>query len=417
MSLRVAMLSVHTCPLAVLGGKDTGGMNVYVRELSRELGRMGVDVDVFTRSQNPAIARVVRMADRVRVIHVPAGPQAPIARETLAAHLDEFVEGADAWRIARALDYDLIYSHYWLSGIAGQALAARWAVPMLQMFHTLARLKNMAARRLEELEPALRLTAETDLVAAVDRVIAANAVEREHLIWHYAADPSRIAVIPCGVDTELFRPGDATDARRSLGLTDGPTIVYVGRLAPIKGLDTLLAALARLRAQQTAAKLLIVGGDTDESLDGREAGLRQRVRAAQLDGCVQFLGPQPQEVLRSCYVAADVTVLPSYYESFGLVALEAMACGSPVIASRVGGLTTTVRDGVTGLLVPDGDVAALAACLRELLGDPDRRARMGREGVRWAARHRWPCVAEAVCREFAALEPLAETHLPSAYCR
>jgi D-inositol-3-phosphate glycosyltransferase len=416
MSLRLAVLSVHTCPLAALGGKETGGMNVYVRELSRELGRMGVEVDVYTRSQNPGIPRVVSLGERAQVIHLPAGPEAPLLRERLVDHLDEFVEGVEEWRIARG-DYDLVYAHYWLSGVVGLALRERWGVPVLQMFHTLGRLKNSVARSPEEIEPRQRIEAETELTRAVDRIVAANVVEREHLVRHYGADTERIAVVPCGVDTALFRPGDGAEARRRLGLGGRPIVLFVGRLAPIKGLDTLCDAVAALHARGVPAELLVVGGDTDESLPGHAVRLRQRIRALALTPHVRFLGPQPQEALREYYVAADVTVLPSYYESFGMVALEAMACGSVVVGSRVGGLTTTVRDGVTGYLVPEGDGAALADRLADLIGDPDARERLGREGARWAARHRWPCVAEAICREFAALEPLAEPHLLVARCR
>ena len=417
MNLGVAMLSVHTCPLAALGGKETGGMNVYVRELARELGRMGVEVDVFTRSQNPAIPRVVELGERARVIHLPAGPEAPMARAEIHAHLDEFIEGIEAWRLTRGGAYDLIHAHYWLSGVAALTLRERWAVPVLQMFHTLGRLKNRAARSPAELEPAIRLAEETRIVSAADRIVAANVVERAELLRDYGAPVQRIATIPCGVDTELFAPGDRAAARRALGLDGRPTLLWVGRIAPIKGLDTLLDAVERLHAAGTAVRLLIVGGDADEPRNGHEVALRAQIAELRLTDAVSFLGPRPQDVLPSYYAAADVTVVPSYYESFGMVALEAMACGSPVIASRVGGLVTTVRDGVTGFLVPESDVGALADRIQALIADPDLRWRIGREGVRWAAQHRWPCVAEAVCREYASLQPSASEHLAAARCR
>ena len=417
MSLRVAMLSVHTCPLAALGGKETGGMNVYVREVSRELGRMGVAVDVFTRSQNPSIPRVVQLGERARVIHLPAGDEAPMARERVYDHLDEFVDGVEAWRIAGSIDYDLIHAHYWLSGVAALALKARWSAPVLQMFHTLGRLKNRVARSAAELEPAVRLEEEARIVSGADRIVAANVVERAELLRDYAAPASRIATIPCGVDTDLFVPGDRAEARRRLGLDERPVLLWVGRIAPIKGLDTLLDAVARLSAPGQGLRLLIVGGEADEPTNGHEASLRQRIERLRLEDTVRFIGPQPQSVLPVYYVASDVTVLPSYYESFGMVALEAMACGSPVIASRVGGLVTTVRDGVTGFLVPDSDVAALADRIGSLIADADLRWRVGREGVRWAAQHRWPCVAEAVCREYASLESRARAHLDAARCQ
>jgi D-inositol-3-phosphate glycosyltransferase len=415
-ALRVAMLSVHTCPLAALGGKETGGMNVYVRELSRELGRMGVEVDVFTRSQNPTIPRVVPLGERARVVHLAAGPEAPVPRAAIHAYLDEFVDGVEAWRLTRGAEYDLIHAHYWLSGVAALALRARWSMPVLQMFHTLGRLKNRAARSVAELEPALRLREETRIVGAADRIVAANVVERAELLRDYAAHAPRIATIPCGVDTARFAPGDRAAARAALALGEHPLLLWVGRLAPIKGLDTLLDAVARLRAAGGAHTLLIVGGEADEPENGHEAALRERIERLGLGAAVRFVGPLPQDVLPTYYVAADVTVLPSYYESFGMVALEAMACGSPVIASRVGGLVTTVRDGVTGFLVPESDVEALADRIASLIADPDLRWRIGREGVRWAAEHRWPCVAEAICREYASLQPSATWHLAAARC-
>jgi D-inositol-3-phosphate glycosyltransferase len=415
-NLHVAMLSVHTCPLAALGGKETGGMNVYVREVSRELGRMGVSVDVFTRSQDPSIQRVVRLGERARVIHLAAGAEAPMARERVYDHMDEFVEGVEAWRIAEAIDYDLIHAHYWLSGVAALTLKRRWSVPVLQMFHTLARLKNRVARNAAELEPLVRVEEETRIVSDADRIVAANVVERAELLRDYGAHASRIATIPCGVDTDLFTPGDRAEARRRLGLDDRPVLLWVGRIAPIKGLDTLLDTVARLREAGRDMRLLVVGGETDEPTNGHETSLRRRIAALGLRESVRFVGPQPQSVLPLYYAAADVTVLPSYYESFGMVALEAMACGSPVIASRVGGLVTTVRDGVTGFLVPDGDVEALAERIETLVADPELRWRLGREGVRWAAQHRWPCVAEAVCKEYASLESRATAHLDAGRC-
>lgn len=416
MSLHVAMLSVHTCPLAALGGKETGGMNVYVRELARELGRMGLVVDVFTRSQDPTIRRVVPLGERARVVHLPAGPQAPIAREAIHAHLDEFVDGVDAWRLASGIEYDLVHAHYWLSGVVGLTLRERWGVPVLQMFHTLGRFKNGAARRTVDLEPSERLSEEDRIVRHVDGIVAASVVERRALLADYGADAARTTVIPCGVDTGLFRPDDRDVARARIDAGDAPVVLYVGRIAPIKGLETLLDAVAHLRARGATFRLLIVGGEADEPTEGHEAEIRQRVDRLGLRDTVRFVGAQPQEALRDYYVAADVTVLPSYYESFGMVALEAMACGSPVIGSRVGGLATTVRDGVTGFLVPDGNALALAERVEAVIGDPDLRYRLGREGVQWAARHRWPCVGEAVCREYARLEARATPHLAAARC-
>jgi len=415
--LRVAILSVHTCPLAAPGGKETGGMNVYVRETARELCRMGAHVDVFTRSQNPAIPRVVEMGHGARVIHLSAGPQAPMPREEVHAHLGDFVAGVEQFRREQGLEYDLIHAHYWLSGVAGLALREMWDAPLVQMFHTLGRLKNTVAQSAAEVEPELRIAEESRIVAEADRIVAANVVERAHLVWYYGARAERVEVIPCGVDTELFQPMSRAAAKDLLELGPEPLLIYVGRLQPIKGLETLLDAVALLDRRGRRLRLVIVGGEADEPRDGHEADLRRRIETLGIGGLVGFVGAQPQEALRTHYVAADVTVLPSHYESFGMVALEAMACGSPVIASRVGGLTTTVRDGVTGYLVPEGNVAALAERIDALIDDPDLRWRMGMEGTRWAAEHRWPFVAEAVCREYASLTEEAAEHLSAARCR
>jgi len=413
MMLRVALLSVHTCPLAAPGGKETGGMNVYVRELARELARMGVRADVFTRSQNPAIPRVVQMGQGARVVHLAAGPEAPMPREAIHRHLDEFVAGVERFRRDEGLDYDIVHAHYWLSGVAGLALREDWGAPLVQMFHTLGRLKNTVAQTASEVEPELRIGEEARIVAGADRIVAANVVERDHLVWYYGAPDDRIEVIPCGVDTEMFEPMGRAAAKDLLELGPEPLLVYVGRLQPIKGLETLLEAMTRL----PAATLLIIGGDQDEPDNAHGAYLRERVAALGLERRVRFLGAQPQRRLRLFYAAADATVMPSYYESFGMVALEAMACGSPVVASRVGGLTTTIQDGVTGHLVPEGDPVALADRLAALLADDEARARLGVEASRWAAEHRWPCVAERVCRLYATLRPAALPHLDRTRCR
>ena len=417
--LRVAVLSLHTCPLAALGGKETGGMNVYVREVSRELGRMGIHVDVFTRSQNPEIPRVVPLGLNCRVIHLPAGPEAPIARETAYRHVPEFVSNLQDFTDRQGLAYDLLHSHYWLSGAAGLILKARWSVPLIQMFHTLGLLKNRVARSPGEFEPDLRIEEERRILGEADRVVAANAVERAHLVWYYGAQSERIAMIPCGVDTELFRPLDPAQAKSALALGPEPFLLYVGRLTPIKGLETLLEAMRRVRrnARYRDLRLLVVGGDADEPENGHAAFLMKRVRALGLDGSVRFVGGETQERLRFYYAAAVMTVMPSYYESFGMVALEAMACASPVIASRVGGLTTTVVDGMTGYLVPEGDPQALADRVSLLLDDDALRWRLGREASRLAARYRWPCVAEAICQLYAQERPAARQHLTLARCR
>jgi D-inositol-3-phosphate glycosyltransferase len=417
--LRVAVLSLHTCPLAALGGKETGGMNVYVREVSRELGRMGVHVDVFTRSQNPEIPRVVPLGTNCRVIHLPAGPQAPMPREAVYRHIPEFVANLEAFSATQGIAHDLLHGHYWLSGVAALLLKARWGIPLIQMFHTLGWLKNQVARTPAEREPDVRIEEERRVIRNADRIVAANPVDRAHLVWYYGAKSARIAVIPCGVDIDLFRSTYRATAKAQLALGPERFLLYVGRLTPIKGLETLLEALQHLRrhARHSDLRLLVVGGDTDEPENGHAAFLMERVAALGLEGAVSFVGAQPQERLRFYYAAAWLTIMPSYYESFGMVALEAMACGSPVIDSRVGGLTTTIVDGVTGYLVPEGDAQALADRIALLLEDDGLRRRLGWEASRAATRYRWPCVAKAICQLYAQERPAARHHLALARCR
>jgi D-inositol-3-phosphate glycosyltransferase len=405
---RVALLSVHTCPLAALGGKETGGMNVYVREVARELGRLGYGVDVFTRNQDPSVPRVVPLGYGARVIHVTAGPRRPVSRRLLLGHLPAFADGIAAFAREAGTHYALAHGHYWLSGIAALELGRRFGVPVVQMFHTLGRRKDLVAREASERELPERLEAESRLAREADRLVAATPAERADLAWYCGADLSRVRVIPCGVDVDLFRPGEQAAARARLGLGPGPILLFVGRLTPIKGLETLLRALARLVSEPRAPgglRLRIVGGDRDERPDGERARLRRLAAESGVRASVDFHGPQAQSALPDYYRAADLCLIPSRHESFGMVALEAMASGLPVIASRVGGLRFTVRDGTTGLLVPEGDDAALAAAITALLADGSRRRELGRKAVEWAQSFAWPCVARALAGLYAELIP------------
>jgi D-inositol-3-phosphate glycosyltransferase len=409
---RIALVSVHTCPLAALGGKETGGMNVYVRELARELARLDLEVDVFTRSQDPAIPCVVRLAPRARVVHVVAGPQRPLSRLATLRHVASFARGVEAWARAAGREYALVHGHYWLSGLAALDLGRRFAIPVVQMFHTLGAVKNAVDAR--EREPAERLDAEARIAREADRIVAATPVERADLAWHCGADPERIRVIPCGVDLALFRPGDAAAARRRLGLDDEPVLLFVGRLAPIKGLETLLHALGRHKAAGARrARLLIVGGDRNERFDGERTRLRRLSDRLGIGSWVDFRGPQAQDALPDYYRAADLCLIPSRHESFGMVALEAMACGAAVVASRVGGLEATVQDGVTGILVPEGQVDALAAAIAALLGDASRRRALGRRAAAGARCFAWPHVARAVLDLYGELVPALRAACPA----
>ncbi|MDI7274807.1 MAG: glycosyltransferase [Anaerolineae bacterium] len=400
--MRVAMLSVHTSPLAVLGGKDTGGMNVYVRELSRELGRRGVTVDVFTRSQDPSAARLLQPWPQVRVIHVPAGPEAPHDRRQLYQFLPEFVEGVRAFATSEGASYDLIHSHYWLSGWVALQLREGWRAPVVQMFHTLGRLKDVAASDEQPREARERTDVEAEIMRRANRVVAATPADRGQMIELCGADPARITVIPPGVDLELFRPIPRHEARAYVGLAAcrDRMLLFVGRLDPVKGLNVLFEALCLLLREllpggEGGVCLAVIGGDSEsaEALRDEAVCLDEVRERYGLSEMVAFLGSRSQDTLPYYYCAADVCVMPSLYESFGLVALEAMACGTPVVASRVGGLPHLVGDGETGLLVPENDPAALAEALKLLLSQPGLRERLGARALEVAREYSWERVA------------------------
>ena len=419
---RVAMLSLHTCPLAALGGKESGGMNVYVRDLSRELGRRGLFVDVFTRSQNPDVPQVGDLGPNARVIHLKAGPEAPYDKNLVYAHTAEFTSNLKKFARKESIAYDLVHSHYWLSGLVARQLRLDWKTPVIQMFHTLGELKNQVARSKEQRETQLRVETEREIMSFADRLIAANPLEKAQMIWLYGADPAKIEVIPCGVDLKLFHPIPRDEAKAYLEMPQDHTMVlFVGRIEPLKGIDVLIEAMALLLKDKDELSdevcLCIIGGDPDADADtlNREISRLQRMRETLgIADVVTFLGKRAQDTLPYHYSAAEVCVVPSHYESFGMVALEAMACGTPVIASKVGGLTFTVRDGRTGFLVPSDDPRALADQLSLLLTDGNLRRTMGQQAVQLSERYSWSIVAGQVV---AAYRDLAAHTRPQICCR
>jgi D-inositol-3-phosphate glycosyltransferase len=387
------MITVHGCPLAKLGEKDAGGMNVYVRELSKGLGRLGVEVDVFTRCQTFGPTEITTIGPGVRVIHLEAGEPRYIPKNELFAFLPQFMSHLETFRHAEKQHYDIIHSHYWLSGWVGARLRRMWRLPMVQMFHTLGMLKNSVARSSAEMEPTQRIRGEREVVAAADRLIAANPVEYSHLVDLYEAEPQKIRIVPCGVDIDLFRPMARKEARARLGLDDGKYVLFVGRLEPLKGVDVLIDAITMLVRQGNPVRLLIAGGN----LDGEVAqGLRACVEDQHLTEYVRFLGPVEQKRLPYYYAAADVCAMPSFYESFGMVAIEAMACGTPVVASRAGGMQFTVSDGETGYLVAPGDEAALADAIARIVGNCELGDRMGAAAVVAAKEYSWDQVSRQI---------------------
>lgn len=399
------MLSVHTCPLATLGGKKTGGMNVYVRELSAELARRGICVDVFTRLENAAAPHIncTALGSGARVIHLPAGPEGPLATAQIYPYLPQFVENIRAFAKAEGVRYEVLHSHYWLSGWAALELQKEWHVPVVHMFHTLGRMKNRVAQSAEEHEDDLRITTEQDIVERADCIVAATPAERIQLMWLYGADMRRIRVIPPGVNVSHFHPVPKDEARRAIGMQDDSLLLlFVGRIEQIKGIDILLQALAILKREERERSqnlcLAIIGGMADEEA-GENAELRRlKALGAELglDSLVAFLGAKNQETLQYYYSAAEAVIMPSHYESFGMVALEAMACGTPVIASEVGGLAFLVQDGVTGFHVPTNDPAELAGKIRLILDNEPLRREMAAAATAYAQRYSWPLIADRI---------------------
>lgn len=408
--MRTAVLSVHSCPLAALGGKETGGMNVYVRETAREMGRRGVAVDVFTRSQNPHITRVVSLGRNARVIHLKAGPEEPLPKNEFLPHLSEFAAGVAKFAAGEGLSYDLIHSHYWLSGRAGEMLKRQWSVPMVHMFHTLGVLKNTRNPRRAEMEPPARVEAEREIMREADALIAPSPWEKERMVSLCGGDPKKIRVIPCGVDLSLFRPIPPGRARQTLGLSKRKFVLFVGRIDAIKGIDLLIRAVHCLVEKNCLGKheigLIIVGGDRDADprIETREMQrLRKLVARRDLGKEVAFWGAQRQDLLPFFYSAAEAVILPSRYESFGMVALEAMGCGRPVIASRVGGLQFTVEDGRNGFLFPEGNWKELAERIRRVIVSPALKKKLGRAALRRAGQFRWPKIVGELLRVYRSL--------------
>ena len=398
---RVAMLSVHTSPLALLGGKKTGGMNVYVRDFSRELSRQGIAVDVFTRSEDSDQPQIRQGKDGVRVIHIAAGPEEPLPLDEIGRYLDEFTEGVLDFTRSESVRYDLIHSHYWLSGLVAEQLGRAWgSVPIVQMFHTLGHMKNrIASDESQQASPA-RLDGESHVIQTVDRIIAATPAEEEQLVELYGADAGKIAIIPPGVDLAHFQPIDKDVAKGQVGIACSDTnILFVGRIEPLKGIDTLLQAIAILQdccSQAVASTCVaIIGGDPwAYDLDAEMARLQELRSDLGIHDLVTFLGAKDHKSLPNYYAAAEMVVIPSHYESFGMVALEAMAMGRPVIASEVGGLVYLVRAGETGFHVPSRNPRALAARIYELLTNDDCREQLGRRGQEYAQQYGWANIVQ-----------------------
>ena len=395
--LRIAMLSVHSSPMGELGTKDTGGMSVYVRELARELGNRGHLVDIYTRLNGSRQKQIAQLYENVRLIHLRAGKNGQMNKLALYGHLDEFFKELERFRTRESLHYDLVHSHYWLSGRVGKWAQERWEVPHVFMFHTISAVKNSTVG--SEKEPELRTATEKHLAKNCDRLLVATDNERDHLMRHYGACPETIGVVPCGVNLNLFRPGDRAQARQKLGFAQDESIVlFVGRFAPLKGIDRLLEAVCHLQHHQRL-RLVIVGGDGSDAPEFQN--LQKVARNFGIEDGVTFVGRIEQDNLPAYYSAADVLVVPSYYESFGLVALEALASGTPVVATRVGAMENILIEGITGHVVSNGSPRLLAKGIEKLIsGSNGLSAHEVRASV---LRFSWANVASSMIDQYAAV--------------
>lgn len=381
---RVAMLVVHSNPLAEPGAGDAGGMTVYVRQMAFSLAQRGIEVDIFTRRDSAAAPAEATLRPGVRVIQVDAG-EPGLSKEQIPAFLPEFSANLLEMVEVSGLEYDVVHSHYWLSGKVAAIVSSRWQVPFVHTFHTLGREKNRARRPGDLMEPEFRLDGEARVIADACAIVASTVEERKALIDLYSAHPERIHLIPPGVDHAVFRPGDREEAKRALGLAGRKVMLFVGRLQPLKAADVAVEALAHLvrwgRVQPDEIRLLVVGGSSGPSGAGETERLAALVADLGLEEAVRFVPAQPHSRLPAFYQAADVSLVPSYTESFGLVALEAQASGVPVVGSAVGGLKAIVRHGQTGFLVAPGGSEAFAERAWMVLSDARLAESMGRLAV------------------------------------
>jgi len=393
--LRIAMVSVHSCPVGNLGAKDTGGMSVYIRELAYELGKQGHLVDIYTRVHDPKDRQIYEFGQNARLVHLRAGEDEEIHKLAVYSHLPDFVYNLESFVKSNALQYDLIFSHYWLSGLAGEYLQKQWNVPHITMFHTLGAVKNTLG--VGDSEPELRIEAERGLAQNCHRIIAPTEKEKELLIRHYSALPERMGVVPCGVNFDQFKPVSKETARQHLGFaSDDKIILFVGRIDPLKGIDKLIQAISYLQNIQ-GLKLVIIGGGEDSQPEIEQ--LQKLSCDLNISDSVTFPGLIKHEQLPYFYSAADACVVPSYYESCGMVALESLACGTPVVATNVGNLKSVIRQGETGYVVTDNAPHHLADKIALLLSSPDTDTESARSIRASVSRFSWPNIAEMIIKE------------------
>lgn len=394
--LNIAMLSLHSCPLGELGSRDTGGMSVYIREVASEIGKRGHSVDIYTRAHDPQDKQVYHLDENVRLIHLQVGQVERMHKLILYTYLGDASCSVENFRKSLDIQYDLIHSHYWLSVWVGRRIQTWWKVPHVTMFHTLGAVKN--AIGIGEEEPELRVVTENELIEDSHCIIASTESEMRDIVSYYGASQDKIKIIPCGVNLSTFHNIDQSSARQNLGLNGNSIILFVGRIEPLKGVDRLLEAISKLDKKKI--ELIVIGGDTESQSElDRLHNISQELNIQDL---VTFTGNLEHEELPQYYSAADICVIPSYYESFGLVALESLACGTPVVSTRVGGIEKIVQQGKTGYIVDSNSAPELAKGIAKILsnkssGSPRANTEFIRDSI---SQFNWGYVAEALIEQY-----------------
>jgi len=396
---RVAYLSLHTSPLLQPGSGDAGGMNVYIDELAQTMAARGIHVDVFTRATSPLVPPVVDVNEFYRVIHIAAGPMIPLPVSQLTEHVFDYAESVIDWARATGCVYDLVHSHYWLSGWAGLLVKRVLGIPLANSFHTLGRVKDATRRPGEPTSSLVRIAAEHEVIAGSDCVIGSTPLEADDLLEHYGADPTRLCVSPPGVNHDVFSPGDQAAARLALAVDDVPTVLFVGRIQALKGIDVATEAFEMVTEAIPPAQMLILGGPSGPNGEAEAEAIRASVAGLN----VSFSDPQPHHSLTQYYRAADVLLFPSRSESFGLVAVEAQSCATPVVAARVGGLTHAVSDGESGYLIDGWNPGDYASKVIDVLSDEALGERLSAGAAKFSENFSWDSTADRLLELYAGI--------------
>jgi D-inositol-3-phosphate glycosyltransferase len=389
--LKIAMISAHSCPFGDLGSKDTGGMSVYIREMAKSLSERGNFVDVFTRIHDARDPVFVELGQQAQIIHLKAGPPTRLSKREVYQALPEFIANLEKFCEDNGNRYDIVFSHYWLSGLVGKHLQQKWQVPFIIMFHTLGAVKNAVG--VGEKESDVRITSEMESMRDCRLILVPTEKEKLNILKWYQSYPDKIWVAPCGVNLEQFKPVPRETARQKTGLTDPQILLFVGRLDPLKGLDQLLEAMALLRSHK-GLKLVVIGGDEHSRSETEK--LKAQAHRLEIQNSVTFPGMVKHDELPDFYCAADLCIMPSYYESFGLVALESLACGTPIIASDVGDLKNIIRRGKTGYVVEDNDPENFARAITLFLSGPGKTPESVLNNRASVASYSWDLIADRV---------------------